>query len=70
MYNFSQFGYYNINETVVNFTKRNIYKQDLIGLKSLDDKGKLKVITVPGINHYMWHLNVTIMQDYILPYLD
>ncbi|CAH0557399.1 unnamed protein product [Brassicogethes aeneus] len=66
----SQFGYYNGNGTVVEFTERSIYKDDRIGLKTLDKAGKLKIVTVPGVNHFMWHLNVSIVDNYILPYLD
>jgi palmitoyl-protein thioesterase len=66
----SQFGYYGVNNTVVNLIDRDIYKDDLIGLKTLDDAGKLKMITVPGVDHFMWHLNVSIVDNFILPYLD
>ncbi|EFA12062.1 Lysosomal thioesterase PPT2 homolog-like Protein [Tribolium castaneum] len=66
----SQFGYFGQNDTVVNLIDRDIYKDDLIGLKTLDKAGKLKIITVPGVNHFMWHLNTSIVDNYILPYLD
>ncbi|KAJ8920980.1 hypothetical protein NQ315_015775 [Exocentrus adspersus] len=66
----SQFGFYNENGTVVNFIDRDIYKEDRIGLRTLDEKGKLVMVTVPGINHFMWHTDVNICDNYILPYLD
>ncbi|KAJ3660756.1 hypothetical protein Zmor_005191 [Zophobas morio] len=66
----SQFGYYGENNTVVNLIDRDIYKNDLIGLKTLDDAGRLKIITVPGVDHFMWHLNISIVDNFILPYLD
>ncbi|XP_074031023.1 palmitoyl-protein Thioesterase 2 isoform X2 [Leptinotarsa decemlineata] len=66
----SQFGYYNENGTVVNLVDRTIYTEDTIGLKTLQDKKKLKIVTVPGVNHFMWHINVSICDNYILPYLD
>ncbi|KAB0793029.1 hypothetical protein PPYR_08236 [Photinus pyralis] len=66
----SQFGYFNLNETVVKLVDRDIYIEDTIGLRTLDKKGKLILITVPGIDHYMWHINETIVDQYILPYLD
>lgn len=66
----SQFGYFNSNESVIDYTKRDIYTKDLIGLKTLDKAKKLAVVTVPGINHFMWHLNISIVDNYLLQYLD
>ncbi|KAL1512970.1 hypothetical protein ABEB36_002465 [Hypothenemus hampei] len=66
----SQFGYYDSNGTVVNFMERDIFKDDKIGLKTLYQKKKLKIITVPGVDHYQWHLNMSIVDNYILQYLD
>lgn len=66
----SQFGYYDVNETVVNLREREIYIEDLIGLKTLDEQKNLHIITVPGVTHFMWHKNTSIVDDYILPYLD
>lgn len=50
--------------------EREIYSKDLIGLQTLDRKNKLELIVVPGVNHFMWHLNTSIVDNYILPYLD
>ncbi|XP_056632021.1 lysosomal thioesterase PPT2 homolog [Diorhabda sublineata] len=66
----SQFGYYNENGTVVKFEDTVTYKLDTIGLKTLYQKKKLILVTVPGVDHFMWHTNVTICDNYILPYLD
>ena len=66
----SQFGYFDTNETVVEMRDRVEYKNDLIGLKTLDKKKKLVLHTVPGVPHFMWHINETIVDKYILPYLD
>ncbi|GLV45528.1 Palmitoyl-protein Thioesterase 2 [Carabus blaptoides fortunei] len=66
----SQFGYYNQNETIVNVQDRDIYKRDLIGLKTLDKKKKLQFITVPGVNHFQWHLNESVIDNYIITNLD
>lgn len=49
---------------------RTIYTEDAIGLKTLHKKDKLRIVTVPGIDHFMWHLNVSICDNYILPFLD
>jgi palmitoyl-protein thioesterase len=66
----SHFGYYNNNETVIEMRDRSIYKNDTIGLKTLDKQGKLKVFVVPGIPHSVWHKNISIIDEFILPYLD
>lgn len=50
--------------------QREIYTEDLIGLKTLDKQKKLHIITVPGVNHFMWHKNTSIVDNYILPFLD
>lgn len=66
----SHFGYYDANETVIAMRNRPIYMDDSIGLKTLDENGKLTLITVPNVPHYEWHKNVSIVDDFLLPYLD
>lgn len=66
----SQFGYYDANETVVEMRGQDIYLSDKIGLKTLDKTKRLHVVTVPGVNHFNWHMNVSIVDDHLLPYLD
>ncbi|KAM3962719.1 palmitoyl-protein thioesterase 2 [Aphomia sociella] len=66
----SQFGYYFGNETVIEMKDQIIYKEDRIGLRTLNESGRLHVITVPGVNHFNWHTNVTIVDDHILPHLS
>lgn len=66
----SHFGYYDNNNTVIEMRDRSIYKNDVIGLKTLDKQGKLKLITVPGIPHTEWHKNISIVDHFLLPYLD
>lgn len=66
----SHFGYYCDNETVVEMRDRDIYKNDAIGLKTLDKRGKLKIHVVPGIPHFNWHKNASIVDKFLLPYLD
>lgn len=67
----SQFGYYNGNETtILEMKDQDIYQSDRIGLKELDESGKLHLVTVPGVNHFSWHMNVSVVDDYLLPYLD
>lgn len=66
----SHFGYYDNNSSVIEMRGRTIYKNDTIGLKTLDKRGKLKLITVPGIPHTEWHKNISIIDKLLLPYLD
>ncbi|XP_076679465.1 palmitoyl-protein thioesterase 2 [Andrena cerasifolii] len=66
----SHFGYYDTNETVVEMRDRPIYKDDMIGLKTLDGSGRLTLITVPNVPHVEWHKNVSIVDEFLLPYLD
>lgn len=66
----SHFGYYNLNETVIEMKSQDIYTKDLIGLQTLDKKGKLHIVTVPGVDHFMWHKNESIVDEYILPFLN
>ncbi|KAK9879589.1 hypothetical protein WA026_006654 [Henosepilachna vigintioctopunctata] len=66
----SQFGFYDDNMTVINLFDRALYKEDYIGLKTLYESSRLDLITVPGVNHYMWHINVSIIDNYLINYLD
>ncbi|XP_078052800.1 palmitoyl-protein thioesterase 2 isoform X2 [Augochlora pura] len=66
----SHFGYFDANLTVIEMRDRPIYEGDLIGLKTLDKNKKLTLITVPNVQHSDWHKNVSIIDDYLLPYLD
>lgn len=66
----SQFGYYNLNETIIEMRDQDIYLEDRIGLQTLDQEHKLHLVTVAGVNHFNWHMNVTIVDNYLLQYLD
>ena len=66
----SQFGYFDDNETVIDLQERPTYRNDLIGLKTLDKSKKLIMHTVPGVSHFQWHINTSIVDQFILPYLD
>uniref|UniRef100_A0A1B6MNE8 palmitoyl-CoA hydrolase n=1 Tax=Graphocephala atropunctata TaxID=36148 RepID=A0A1B6MNE8_9HEMI len=68
----SQFGFYKDNDTesVVDMRDRNVYKEDLIGLKTLDDRGRLTVYSVAGVHHSDWHRNLSVIDNYILPWLS
>lgn len=66
----AHFGYYDKNESIVELRDRETYRDDLIGLKTLDKNKKLIIISVPGISHFDWHMNTSIVDQFLLPYLD
>jgi len=66
----AHFGFFDSNQTVVSLKKRGIYLEDAIGLRTLDEQGKLTLVTVPNVKHIDWHLNRTLIDQVLLPYLD
>lgn len=66
----SHFGYFNNNEEVVPVYNRTIFLNDSIGLKTLNDSGRLQIVTVPDVHHFDWHLKIHVIQKVVLPYLD
>jgi len=65
------FGYFqnNSNTTFQTMKERDLYKNDLFGLKSLDDAGNLTVISVPNASHGAW-LRADYTVKYVAPILD
>lgn len=66
----SHFGFFDDNEEVVPVFDRPIFLNDSIGLKSLNDTGRLQIVTVPNVHHFDWHLKLHVIQQVVLPYLD
>jgi palmitoyl-protein thioesterase len=66
----SHFGFYNENGDVVPLHQRSIYTDDTIGLKTLDELGKLHLMSFADVRHYAWHLNITVIDQALLPHLD
>lgn len=66
----SQFGYFDQDNNVVPMHHRKIYQNDSIGLKTLDNEGKLKILTFPNIRHKEWHLNLDIINEGVVSNLD
>ena len=66
----AHFGFYNETLDVVPLKERGIYTEDAIGLKSLDEQKKLEIITIPGIIHIAWHLNVSLIDQFVVPHFD
>lgn len=50
--------------------RRKIYEYDQIGLKTLEESGRLKILTFPHVHHFDWHVNRTVIREAIIPYLD
>lgn len=50
--------------------ERAVYKQNNFGLKTLDESGRIVFITQPGIDHFNWHKNLSVIDKHIISYLD
>lgn len=66
----SHFSYLNKNENMTDMRDQSFYMFDSFGLRSLDKAGKIKVYEVPGVHHTVWHHNVSVIENCILPWLD
>ncbi|KAK9511227.1 hypothetical protein O3M35_005825 [Rhynocoris fuscipes] len=66
----SHFGYYDGNESIIEMREQPFYKNDSFGLKTLDKSGRLHTLNISGFSHYDWHLNVSFIDNYVLPFLD
>lgn len=55
---------------MIDLKDQDFYKDDVLGLKTLDKKKRLQIYEVPGVQHFEWHLNLTIIDSYVLPHLD
>jgi palmitoyl-protein thioesterase len=68
-FHFSHFGYFNENEEVMEMRNREAYVLDRFGLKTLDKKKALTLIELNGVTHKDWHVNETVIDKYIIPFL-
>jgi len=66
----SQFGTFDEDESVIPMEEQEIYEDDLFGLRSLDEEGKILKLSVPGVEHLQWHRNMSVIDNHIIPYLD
>lgn len=55
---------------MVPLRERQLYTEDAIGLRELDEAKKLELVSVPHIIHMAWHLNRTLIDEVIVPHLD
>uniref|UniRef100_T1IS89 palmitoyl-CoA hydrolase n=1 Tax=Strigamia maritima TaxID=126957 RepID=T1IS89_STRMM len=65
----SQFGYDDENGVIMDMRNTNLYKNDCICLKTLDERQAITIHTVSGVKHPDWFNNATVIENYILPYL-
>lgn len=74
IYFFSQFGVLDSAGELIPMRERrqnDVYSDDdLIGLRQLDDTGRLVEYTVPGVGHHEWHRNEKVLQECIIKWLD
>uniref|UniRef100_A0A182RVZ1 palmitoyl-CoA hydrolase n=1 Tax=Anopheles funestus TaxID=62324 RepID=A0A182RVZ1_ANOFN len=66
----SHFSFYNQTYAVVPLHESEIYTEDLIGLKTLEESGRLHIIVRENVHHYQWHRKNDVIDSVILPYLD
>lgn len=66
----SHFGYYNSDNEVEPMRHRDIYQNDTIGLRALEKQNRLHIITIPNVHHMEWHMNLKVIRETILPFLD
>lgn len=45
------------------------YSQDLFGLKTLDETGRLEIKVVPGASHHDWTASTNTIKEHVLPHL-
>ena len=67
-FEFSHFGFFTEDESVENMENRDIYTQDLFGLRSLQNK--TQIYTIDGVYHHEWHQNISVIDNCIIPHLD
>ncbi|CAH0384244.1 unnamed protein product [Bemisia tabaci] len=64
------FSFYNRLGTVENYTQREVYTEDLFGLRTLDEDGRFIKYIQDGVEHFDWVFNNEVIEKYILPNLD
>ncbi|KAE8746799.1 hypothetical protein FOCC_FOCC006547 [Frankliniella occidentalis] len=66
----SQFGYYDEKEEVYDMRQNPLYKNDSFGLRTLDEAGKVTLLSFSGMDHFDWHINISFIDQHIVPLLD
>jgi len=55
---------------VIPFNKRKLFTTDSIGIKTLQEAGKLIIVIKPHVHHLAWHTRKDVIHEVIMPYLD
>lgn len=63
------FGYYSADKSIVEMEETRVYQDDLFGLKTLKESGRLEVCVVEGISHLQFRDNKKMLTRCILPFL-
>ncbi len=62
----STFGVY----SMIDMKDQPIYQQDTFGLKTMTLDGRAEFHCVDNVRHADWHKNATLIDKYVLPYMD
>ncbi|XP_075899414.1 lysosomal thioesterase PPT2-like [Nelusetta ayraudi] len=65
----SQFGFYDVDEKVIDMINQDVYHNDTFGLKTLDHLGALVPCVVSGVKHVRWHSDITVFRTCIEEWL-
>ncbi|XP_067660195.1 lysosomal thioesterase PPT2-like [Haliotis asinina] len=63
------FGMFNSSEAVLPMEDQTWYKEDSFGLRTLNDRKAIKMLTFSGVCHTNWHKNMSIYENGIKPFL-
>ncbi|XP_046562081.1 lysosomal thioesterase PPT2-A-like isoform X2 [Haliotis rubra] len=63
------FGMFNSSEAVLPMEDQRWYKEDSFGLRTLNVRKAIKMLTFSGVHHTKWHVNMTIYENGIKPFL-
>ncbi|RZF35695.1 hypothetical protein LSTR_LSTR010016 [Laodelphax striatellus] len=66
----SRFAYFDKDENVIELYDQPLYQFNSLGLRKLNETGRLKVVELAGVSHFQWHTNKTVIYDHLLPELD
>ena len=65
----SHFAVFDEKEVVVPLRDQDAYKSDLTGLRTLDERGDLVLLTKANVSHTTWHIDKDVFKDCIEPFL-
>uniref|UniRef100_T1JH30 palmitoyl-CoA hydrolase n=2 Tax=Strigamia maritima TaxID=126957 RepID=T1JH30_STRMM len=65
----SQFGSLDANDNKIDMHHQKIYLEDTLGLRTLDERGRITTITFSGIEHQMLQFSPKFVDTCVLPWL-